>query len=659
MLIKKVVLDSFGLFQGRNEFDLAPRVKYGQSRPIVLFGGKNGAGKTTLLEAVRLALYGRRALGPRVRAADYTDMLRSKVHRSKGSLLKADRATVAIEFDFALNGTKETFYVERSWAARGNLDETLTVLKNGRALDDVSSEHWQYFLHDIIPDGLSQLFFFDGEKIQEMADDDGTGALADSIKSLLGLDIVERLESDLSIYSSRQIKPAANGGSDAFAQIVASETKMLEELKELRDDLAGQKTRVRGLLAEIGRKEEHLRQQGFGFAANYDEMKQRKGELGEKISDLEGRLRECFATTLPFAACPQVCKTLEGLLATQGGNLGELAASRSVAEFVRHVRSEIKRKYKKDSTATEILQLLAHSSIKFTATSAKGEQHFSAEESAYLRSVVGAEAREEALRAIVLSDDLERSVRELQKLETDISKVPAQDTVAVFVEELADLNRRLGATRHEQEQTELAISKLEKQLSDLKRQERRLLEAEANVTGTERRFNLMLKVRSALDDYRTKLAERKVRELEGAVVSCFNSLCRKGDILKRMDIDASSFAVKLHTKHGESIAKQELSSGEKQLYSIALLWGLAKTSERPLPIIIDTPLGRLDSEHRLNLTTNYFPRASHQVILLSTDTEIDKGLFAALSPNISHAYHLVYDKVDQRTVVKEEYFWKD
>ena len=65
-------------------------------------------------------------------------------------------------------------------------------------------------------------------------------------------------------------------------------------------------------------------------------------------------------------------------------------------------------------------------------------------------------------------------------------------------------------------------------------------------------------------------------------------------------------------------------------YAISMLWALARTSGRPLPMIIDTPLGRLDSEHRANLVQRYFPAASHQVILLSTDTEVDGRLLAEL-----------------------------
>ena len=62
-------------------------------------------------------------------------------------------------------------------------------------------------------------------------------------------------------------------------------------------------------------------------------------------------------------------------------------------------------------------------------------------------------------------------------------------------------------------------------------------------------------------------------------------------------------------------------------------------------MIIDTPLGRLDSEHRGRMIEHYFPNASHQVIVLSTDTELDKQNFEKLSPHVSHAYHLVYNEL--------------
>ena len=114
----------------------------------------------------------------------------------------------------------------------------------------------------------------------------------------------------------------------------------------------------------------------------------------------------------------------------------------------------------------------------------------------------------------------------------------------------------------------------------------------------------------------------------------------------------------MHRKDGTEIDKDELSAGEKQIYAISILEALAHTSGRHLPIIIDTPLGRLDSVHRTKLINNYFPTASHQVIILSTDTEVDENFYSDLSPSISHAFKLDYDAKDGSTHVKEGYFWR-
>ena len=84
----------------------------------------------------------------------------------------------------------------------------------------------------------------------------------------------------------------------------------------------------------------------------------------------------------------------------------------------------------------------------------------------------------------------------------------------------------------------------------------------------------------------------------------------------------------------------------------------ARTSGRRLPVVIDTPLGRLDSQHRSNLVTSYFPRASHQVILLSTDVEVDQSFYRELSPHVSHAFEIRYDSAEQASHLLEGYFWR-
>src|SRR5262249_42016826 len=96
---------------------------------------------------------------------------------------------------------------------------------------------------------------------------------------------------------------------------------------------------------------------------------------------------------------------------------------------------------------------------------------------------------------------------------------------------------------------------------------------------------------------------------------------------------------------------------ERQLLATSLLWGLAKASGRPLPVIIDTPLSRLDSSHRRHLLERYFPVASHQVVLLSTDEEIDKTSLHRLKQYIGRSYQLKFDEASSGTRVTPGYFW--
>ncbi len=95
------------------------------------------------------------------------------------------------------------------------------------------------------------------------------------------------------------------------------------------------------------------------------------------------------------------------------------------------------------------------------------------------------------------------------------------------------------------------------------------------------------------------------------------------------------------------------------MFATAVLWALAKTSGKPLPFIIDTPLARLDIEHRQNLVDKFFPQASHQVIIFSTDAEIDSKDYLKLLPNISRSYAMRYHAGKGKTTKTDGYFWNE
>ena len=159
--------------------------------------------------------------------------------------------------------------------------------------------------------------------------------------------------------------------------------------------------------------------------------------------------------------------------------------------------------------------------------------------------------------------------------------------------------------------------------------------------------------------FRERLTLRKLNKLEEEVKNSFLYLLHKSDLVHRIAIDTNSFSLSLYDFNGKPVPKHRLSAGEKQLLAIAFLWGLAKVSGHRLPVAIDTPLGRLDSSHRNNLVERYFPSASHQVILLSTDTEIGKTEIETLRQNeaIAHEYLLDYNSTTRQTTIQPGYFW--
>jgi DNA sulfur modification protein DndD len=253
---------------------------------------------------------------------------------------------------------------------------------------------------------------------------------------------------------------------------------------------------------------------------------------------------------------------------------------------------------------------------------------------------------------------LERSIRRLREVEKALEKIPAAEVLQPLLVRLRELNRELGAAEALDAREEAADNEMEQRLEELARRERKLQEKLEQVRDLQGRAALAGRVQEALQDYSEAMTKAKVDDLREAVVGCFAQLWRKGDLIRRIEIDPRDFNVTLFDQHNRAVPKKQLSAGEKQIYAISVLRALAQASGRPLPMIIDTPLGRLDSDHRKHLIERYFPHASHQIVIFSTDTEIDRTYFQELEPSISHAFQLRYDSAEARTVIENGYFWE-
>ena len=128
----------------------------------------------------------------------------------------------------------------------------------------------------------------------------------------------------------------------------------------------------------------------------------------------------------------------------------------------------------------------------------------------------------------------------------------------------------------------------------------------------------------------------------------------KKDVFSKIEISQKDYSVTLYKNGNKKVSKSSLSAGEKQLYAISILWALTKMSKRSLPFIIDTPLGRLDKEHKENIIKNFLPCASKQLIIFSTDTEITKEYQKILKSKINNSLILECD--NEKTKLVKGYF---
>jgi DNA sulfur modification protein DndD len=258
--------------------------------------------------------------------------------------------------------------------------------------------------------------------------------------------------------------------------------------------------------------------------------------------------------------------------------------------------------------------------------------------------------------AHLFGDDLERQYRDLQRVETELKKVPADEVLKPLLEQLNTANHHMGDFSRQLSTSEDKIRAAETNAVEIQKRLDTELERLKKLTSANEHLRLVPKINSALQEFTNSLIAERVVQLEQELATCFNVLSRKTDSVRRVSISPSDFSVTLFDRSDSPLPKQALSAGEKQIYAIAVLWALARVSRRPLPLIIDTPLGRLDSDHRRLLVEGYFPSASHQVILLSTDTEVDTVYFEALKPFVAKAYRLEFDMAERCTTVESGYF---
>ncbi len=644
MLLERITLENFRAYRGRQTIDLRPAAR---DKPIVLVTGLNGTGKTTLLEALHLALYGKIAPVSRRNGRAYDAYLDGCIYDGPE---EASNASVEVELSLTADGEKKTYVIRRSWSRTGKgVREELKVASNGDESAPLS-EDWAQFIEGVLPSRLAPLFFFDGEKIETLADlEAASEVLSVAIHSLLGLDLVDQLKSDLEILErgkQRELKePEERAQLDQLeAEVAAAKTKYdetFEKCRALEAELKDARNAWR-------RKEREFEASGGVAYETRRELEAVHQEAKEELAKSEEALRGIAGGLAPLL----LVEPLLGRVAEQANREREARESRMLGSLLESRDTETLEYLREAGVEPHSVQAAAEFFEQDRSRRRRGEKveeylRLSPEGEHrlgdFLESVLpslreqirGAlERNEQARLAVEASDHRLKNIPE----EEAISKLrEARNTARTLVERLAD---RLEVLENDRSSRQRLLEQKEKLLSAA---HHRQLKRDETRRDASRMVNHSERVRSTLGILRERVLARHVDRIQSLVLDGFRKLLRKSELVADLEIDPADFSLRLYGRKGNRMLAQHLSAGERQLLAVSLLWGLARASGRPMPTLIDTPLGRLDSGHRAHLVERYFPVASHQVVLFSTDEEINGRYLEKLRPSIGRAYVLDFD----------------
>jgi DNA sulfur modification protein DndD len=661
MILNSLSLRDFGVFSGRHDIDLAPRVKYGRKRPIVLFGGLNGAGKTTTLTAVRLALYGRQSMGRSITLQAYHQQLQEHIHKPRKSTVAPYSAAIELDFTYGKHGTVNNYRISRNWEEKSSkIVEHLEIRKDGELLEGLHPEQLQSFLNELIPIGVADLFFFDGEKIADLAEDKTNEALADAINRLLGLDIIDRLRADLGVYLRentqnkipQNIEKELRDYENSYQQSYAKYQEHGSEVTEIN-------TKLVAINSEIASIQQKINDLGGAWAKSREAEEIRSEQIIKEKRDANNEMKELFADSIPLALAPKSIANLLNQLNAEKECRNQQTTRKELSKHIKNLRSELNKAL--GNNGEEAIQAAINQAFSPILTDKNDIElihDISDSELDRIQTLITSYVPQQVQQLKKLGLRIEELEEKLTITSENIARAPEQSRLNEIMSELGELQTKKGAF---EKQIEVSRENAKRSLRDAMESLRRLRDLDQKYSKSmshDQGIELAANTRAMLSDFAELTKQRKLAILEQEFIKSFSKLARKDDMDILAKICPKTFNVTLFDKNGKDINKKKLSAGEKQIYAIAMLEALGRTSGRNLPIIIDTPLGRLDSKHRTKLVKNYFPTASHQVLILSTDTEIDEGFYRDLSPEISHAFSVDYDSSEGNSTFNEGYFWR-
>lgn len=698
MRIKQLTVNNIGPFAGKHSFLFQTD---NPQKQIVLIGGRNGAGKTTLFESIRLCLYGYKLYGYRQNSQIYTNKIKRLIN---DKIKSASPATAGITIQILIEDgyANSVFEISREWILNGNtLKERLCVYKDGDLLTSEQMQDFDNYLMQIIPPALFNFHFFDGEKVSNFVFDRANGqAFRKAFLQICGLDTFDLIEEQLQHNTRTKKGDSQNLIQEEYAtarmKLAEAKESHIAALQKIQETQTG----IDALQDQITILDADMKKYGGIEDDDWKLYEKKIQEEESKREELRHILKAAANDVIPFIILKDQLQALKHQLTVEG----KLKRNRLFKDKFSdpHLKEKLQQELK---VGVDLPQIEISDEFMLTLYKALREDiseheveflQISENNSMELLAKIHHYQNYDIQSLIDTEKSLEESLARTKELRAQMDSKEVVDSNH-YLAKKNDLLLHLDTARQQSFAEKDALSQAEIILQTAEKSYQKAYEKYRAMLKEKSVSDMAARALLAFSELKQNLYAKYISQVEEAFSRNFHNLISKTDLIDGIYID-SAFEVVAYkmqevdiahvfkevqeygeeyvfTNIGERAYKiindnsfsdgkitvpikveQHFSAGEQQIFVMALYQSLAEIRTSELPFVIDTPLARIDSEHRRNILDHFFSRLPGQVIILSTDEEINNEGIAVLSSQISDVYLIEHQEDGTTSVSNGSYF---
>lgn len=659
MKFLRLRLTNIGAFYGNYDFDLSTT---GRDQNVILIGGQNGAGKTTILDSIRLALFGPLTYGLKTESSAYLETIEARLNNT-AKACGEEIYRIILDVEQTENYNTNRYTIKRSWRrTKSGIKEEFSVQQNQVLLNDRDTEIFQEKLREEYPPQLLELCLFDGEQISQVVTNNTfSGYLRTASRVLFNLDLFESLEDDLrNLIKQDTIYQDLSQDEQSLQELLDEESfkgQTLENLRQRISELTAKIEDERALTNELNRK----------FDVYGGLKKDKRDKLLREIQELDHervvmmeQTKNFITTLLPFFLNMSLLKIVQSQLQSevlheQWQYVSETISVSRICEALSQLETDqlLNTSCEPGELAEKIHSLLVPPSVSSVSVIHRASYQQRAEVESVIRKVENTDinAIKESFKG---NTEMIASIHELR---AKLDENDSSDDIRNLLDEIHDFERSIETLEHTREQLLVSLETATNELAELQPKIEQLKQKVIGSRKAKNVFAIVDKVRLLSLDFRQLQTRKKLQQVEITVANMLKELFRKELFIVRIAIHPETFDMVLFNDLSEEVNKERLSAGEKHILLLSTIWAMVNCSGRSMPFVFDTLLGRLDQKHKERIINHFIPRCGEQVIVLSTDSEIDNDHFEDIRRRVAKSYTIDHDVRQSRVhVLPDTYF---